>query len=133
MVVVDDDEPLSGSTHKTLVKKAKTYTSAEQNTLDRLFLWLKSEGRNCQYSKEMTNLVKYQNENVPNLRQALNTDDHSAHLTTMIMEIMELPGQGKSADGKAISLGFARVWGPGEDPAQEQDALGQRDAWDSSG
>ena len=43
-VVVVDDEPLSGSTHKTLAKKVKTYTSAEQHTLDRLSLWLKSEG-----------------------------------------------------------------------------------------
>ena len=83
MVVVDDDEPLTGSMHKTPVKKAKMYTSAQQDTLDRLSLRLKSEGQNCQYSKEMPDLVKYQNENVPNLWQAPNTDDHSAHPATV--------------------------------------------------
>ena len=83
MVVVDNDDPLTGSMPKTPAKKAKTYSTAEQDTLDRLSLQLKSEGQNCQYSKEMADLVKYRNENVPNLRQAPNTDDHSAHLATV--------------------------------------------------
>ena len=97
MVVVDDDELLSGSTHKTLVKKAKTYTSAQQDTLDRLSLWLKSEGWNCQYSKEMPDLVKYWNKNVPNLRQAGNTDDHSVHLAIVKKRSWSYPAKmGKS-------------------------------------
>ena len=70
------------------------YTSAEQHTLDRLSLWLKSEGWNCQYSKEMADLVKYWNENVPNLQQAPNTDDHSAHLATKKQRSWSYPAKG---------------------------------------
>ena len=83
MVVVDDDSLLSNTTWKTPAKKAKTYTDSEQWTIDRLNLWLKSEGQHCQYSKELADLVKYWNENVPNLWQAPNMDDHSAHLATV--------------------------------------------------
>ena len=61
VVVDDDDGPLSSSTQKTLAKKAKTYTASEQDTFDRLSLQLKSEGQNCQYSKELADLIKYQN------------------------------------------------------------------------
>ena len=93
-MVVDDDDPLTGSMPKTTAKKAKMYSTAEQDTLDRFSLKLKSEGWNCQYSKEMADLVKYWNENVPNLRQAPNTDDHSAHLATMKQRSWSYPAKG---------------------------------------
>ena len=48
VVVVDDDDPLSDSKHKTLVKKAKMYTAGEQDALERLLHQLKSEGCGCQ-------------------------------------------------------------------------------------
>ena len=95
MVVVDDDDgPLSSSTQKTLAKKAKTYTASEQDTFDRLSLLLKSEGQNCQYSKELADLIKYQNENVPNLQQAPNMVDHSAHLATLKQKLWCYPTKG---------------------------------------
>ena len=94
MVVVDDDKPLTGSMHKTPVEKTKTYTAAQQDTLNRLSFRLKSEGRNCQYSKELPDLVKYWNENVPNLLQAPNTDDHSAHLATVKKRSWSYPAKG---------------------------------------
>ena len=57
-------------------------------------LRLKSEGWNCQYSKEMPDLVKYRNKNVLNLWQAPNTDDHSAHLATMKKRSWSYPAKG---------------------------------------
>ena len=83
VVLDDDDSPLSSTNWKTLAKKAKTYREMEQRTMDQLTLQLKSEGYHCQYSKELADLIKYQNENVPDLRKAPNTDDHSAHLATV--------------------------------------------------
>ena len=83
MVVVDDDSLLSSSNRKTPAKKAKTYTASEQDTIDRLTCRLKSEGHYCQYRKELADLVKYLDDNVPNLQQAPNTDDHSVHLSTV--------------------------------------------------
>ena len=67
IVVLDDDEPLSDSKHKTPVKKSQTYTTGEQDALDRLLLQLKSDGHGCQYSKETVGLTKYCNEKVPDL------------------------------------------------------------------
>ena len=80
-MVADDDSPLSSSNRKTPAKKAKT--ASEQDTIDRLTCQLKSEGHYCQYKKELADLIKYRDDNVPNLQQALNMDDHSAHLSTM--------------------------------------------------
>ena len=71
VVVVDedDDETLPSRSHKTPAKKPKIQqpTAAQQDVLNRLTLQLKSEGRNCQYSHEMADLVKYRNEKVANL------------------------------------------------------------------
>ena len=59
VVVMEDDEPLSNSKHKTLVKKPWTYTVEEQNAIDRLHLRLKSDCQACQYNKETARLTKY--------------------------------------------------------------------------
>ena len=71
MVVVDkdDNKPLPSHTRKTPAKKPKIqqYMAAQEDILNRLTLRLKSEGRNCQYSHEMADLVKYRNEKVVNL------------------------------------------------------------------
>ena len=86
--------PLSNTTQKTLAKKAKTYTASEQRTIDRLNLRLKRKGQHCQYSKELADLVKYRNENVPNLWQAPNIYDHSEHLATMKKKSWCYPAKG---------------------------------------
>ena len=92
----DDDEPLPSRTCKTPAKKPKIqqYMAAQQDTLNRLTLRLKSEGQNCQYSHKMANLVKYQNEKVVNLRQGPNTDNHSAHLATIKQRAWSYPAKG---------------------------------------
>ena len=94
MVVVDDDEPLSDCKHKTLVKKARAYTAEEQDALDRLMLRLKSDGRACQYNKEMASLTKYHNENVLDLCKAPNMDDHSVYLTMVKAAAWSYPAKG---------------------------------------
>ena len=111
VVVVDDDEPLS-STQKTPAKKAKTYTASEQETIDRLTLWLKSEGRHCQYSKEFVDLIKYQNANVPNLRQAPNTDNHSAYLATVKKKTWCYPAKGNLQTVKQFVQDLCRCGDP---------------------
>ena len=102
VVVVDDDLPLSSTNRKTPAKKAKTYMDSEQRTIDRLNLQLKSEGRHCQYSKELADLIKYWNENVPKPpagsehRRPLGAPRYHEE------EVMVLSSQGKFADHEAV-------------------------------
>ena len=83
----DDDDPLPGKT-KNMGKKEKSraYNQEELDSLDLLFLQLKSEAQSIQYNMETAGLTKYHNNHVPGLRGALNTDDHSAYLSEVKKE-----------------------------------------------
>ena len=95
VVLEDDDEPLLDSKPKTPAKKAKTLSPKKWEIFDQLISRLKSEGQNCQYSKEMADLVQYRNENIPNLcSRNPNTDDHSTHLATIKKRAWSYAAQG---------------------------------------
>ena len=96
MIVDDDDDDLLPERPKGMGKKEKSraYTQEELDSLNSLFLWLKSEAWRIQHSMETAWLTKYCNDHVPGLRGASNTDDHSTYLSEVKKESWSYPAKG---------------------------------------
>ena len=89
----DDSTPLPGKI-KSTGKKARAHTPSEEEGFEALSQRLKGKARAVQYNLELAIFTEYWNLHIPNLKGPLNTDDHSAYLSSVKDMSWSYPAKG---------------------------------------